>query len=115
MTDPEASIVPNPLDELPPVFEPPRAAEILRSLGLTGMTECALRTRAYRRQVPFHRNGNRITFTLEDLKNIAEGQASRPEPHEGREPAHGDARGRARRADSPSHDGAWRARRKFNA
>jgi hypothetical protein len=115
MTDPEASIVPASPDGLTQVFEPPRAAEILRDLGLTGMTECALRTRAYRRQVPFHRNGNRITFTLDDLKEIAEGQASRPEPRERRERARSDARRQARRADGASHNGPWRARRTFNA
>jgi hypothetical protein len=114
MTEPDPSTVPSSLDDLTPVFEPLRAAEILRSLGLTGMTECALRTRAYRRQVPFHRNGNRITFTLDDLKEIAQGQASRPEPHERRERAQGDARRQARRADGTSRNGAWRARRSFN-
>jgi hypothetical protein len=113
MTDLDPSIVPAPLDDLPPVFEPPRAAEILRGLGLTGMTECALRTRAYRRQVPFHRNGHRITFTLDDLKEIAQGQASRPEPTERRERARTTAR-QPRRADGASRDGAWRARRSFH-
>ena len=39
------------------------------------MTECALRTRAYRRQVPFHLNGRRIRFTAGDLREIVEGQA----------------------------------------
>jgi hypothetical protein len=114
MTEPDPSIVPSSLDGLPPVFEPCRAAEVLRGLGLTGMTECALRNRAYRRQVPFHRNGNRITFTLDDLKEIAEGEASRPEPRERRERAHGDARRQAHRADRASHDDPWRARRKFD-
>jgi hypothetical protein len=115
MTDPEDSIVPAPLDGLiMQVFEPPRAAEILRGLGLTGMTEIALRHRAYRRQVPFHRNGNKITFTLDDLKEIAEGQASRPEPRERQERRHSGARRQASRADSASRDGAWRARRSFN-
>ena len=114
MTEPDPSTVPSSLDDLTPVFEPPRAAEILRSLGLTGMTECALRIRAYRRQVPFHRNGSRITFTLDDLKEIAQGQASRPEPRERQERAHGNARRQAHRADGASHDGAWRARRSFN-
>lgn len=115
MTDPEASIVPGPLGDLPPVFEPRRAAEILRSLGLTGITECALRNRAYRRQVPFHRNGNRITFTLDDLREIAEGRASRPEPSERRERRHAGARRRGRQAGDASRDGAWRARRTFDA
>ena len=114
MTDPDPSTVPLPPDDLPSVFEPPRAAEILRGLGLTSMTECALRARAYRRQVPFHRNGNRITFTLDDLKEIAQGQASRPEPQERRERRHADTRRRARGADTASHSGAWRARRSFD-
>ena len=42
---------------LPQVFSPAAAAEVLRDLGLSELTECALRTRAYRRQVPFHMNG----------------------------------------------------------
>jgi hypothetical protein len=63
---------------LPRLFSPLQAAEILRGLGLTDMTECALRTRAYRRQIPFHRNGRRIQFTASDLREIAEGQAQRP-------------------------------------
>lgn len=113
MTEPDPTTVPSSLDDLPAVFELPRAAEILRGLGLTGMTECALRARAYRRQVPFHRNGNRITFTLDDLKEIAQGQASRPEPQERRERRHPDARRRAR-GSGASHDGAWRARRSFD-
>ncbi len=46
---------------LPQIFAPRQAAEILRGLGLTEMTECALRTRAYRKQVPFHLNGRRHT------------------------------------------------------
>jgi hypothetical protein len=65
--------------DLPRLFSPVRAAEILRGLGLTGMTECALRTRAYRRQIPFHRNGRRVQFTANDLREIAEGQAQRPD------------------------------------
>jgi hypothetical protein len=65
---------------LPQVFSPAGAAEVLRILGLTEMTECALRTRAYRKQVPFHLNGRRITFTLSDLREIAEGKACRPQP-----------------------------------
>ena len=114
MTDPEDSIVPAPIDGLMQVFEPPRAAEILRGLGLTGMTECALRHRAYRRQVPFHRNGNRITFTLDDLKEIAEGQASRPEPRDRQERRQAAGRRQPRQADASSRNGAWRARRSFN-
>jgi hypothetical protein len=65
---------------LAPVFSPTQAAEILRNLGLEDLTECALRTRAYRRQVPFHQNGRRITFTVDDIREIAEGQPHRPEP-----------------------------------
>ena len=64
--------------ELPRLFTPAEAAEILRSLGLSELTECALRTRAYRRQVPFHLNGRRIMFTVADLREIVEGQAQRP-------------------------------------
>ena len=69
-----------PALELPQLFTPAQAAEILRSLGLTEMTECALRTRAYRRQVPFHLNGRRIRFTAGDLREILEGQPHRPKP-----------------------------------
>ena len=65
---------------LPQVFSPAAAAEILRGHGLTEMTECALRTRAYRRQVPFHMNGRRIVFTVSDLREIAEGETRRPKP-----------------------------------
>lgn len=71
------SIDPPALD-LPRLFTPVQAAEILRGLGLTEMSECALRTRAYRRQVPFHLNGRRIRFTATDLREIVEGQAQRP-------------------------------------
>jgi len=65
---------------LPQVFSPAQAAEILRSVGLTEMTECALRTRAYRKQVPFHLNGRRVMFTVDDLREIAEGQPRLQEP-----------------------------------
>ena len=65
-----------PALDLPRLFTPAQAAEILRGLGLTEMTECALRTRAYRRQVPFHLNGRRIRFTATDLREIVEGQAA---------------------------------------
>jgi hypothetical protein len=51
---------------------------MLRSHGLTTITECALRARAYRKQVPFHLNGRSIVFTLADLAEIVEGQARRP-------------------------------------
>jgi hypothetical protein len=63
---------------LPTVFSPQAAAEMLRGIGLTEITTCALRTRAYRRQVPFHLNGRRIVFTLSDLREIAEGGARPP-------------------------------------
>jgi hypothetical protein len=72
--------------DLPRLFTPAQAAEILRRLGLTEMTECALRTRAYRRQVPFHLNGRRIVFTTGDLREIVEGQARRPQPSARTEP-----------------------------
>ena len=58
---------------LPHVVSPGEAARLLRAAGLTELTECALRTRAYRKQVPFHLNGRRIVFTLADLREIAEG------------------------------------------
>lgn len=45
------AVHPSVLD-LPELFTPAQAAEMLRGLGLAEMTECALRTRAYRRQVP---------------------------------------------------------------
>lgn len=64
---------------LAPVFSPAQAAEILRSVGLDDLTECALRTRAYRRQVPFHLSGRKIIFTVTDIREIAEGQPHRPE------------------------------------
>jgi hypothetical protein len=63
---------------LAPVFTPAQAAEVLRSIGLDEITECALRTRAYRKQIPFHLNGHRIIFTVEDLREIAEGRPCRP-------------------------------------
>jgi len=100
--------------DLPQLFNPLQAAEILRHLGLTEMTECALRTRAYRRQVPFHLNGRRIRFTTGDLREIAEGQARRPRP-----PDSPSARSSTRRPPasrrSPSQAAeqapvAWRAR-----
>ena len=63
---------------LPHVFSPAEAAAVLREAGLREMTECALRTRAYRKQVPFHRNGRRIAFTLGDLREIALGKPCAP-------------------------------------
>jgi hypothetical protein len=104
------------LHDLSPVLVPAQAAEILRSLGLTAMTECALKTRAYRKQVPFHRNGHRITFTISDLKEIAEGEAHRPEPRRATEPQPSPGSTR-RRPHSRQHttegsaSDAWRARR----
>lgn len=65
---------------LPRVFTPAEAALILQTLGLAEITECALRARAYRRQVPCHQNGRRIIFTLSDLHEIAEGQPRPPRP-----------------------------------
>jgi hypothetical protein len=65
---------------LAPVFTPAQAAELLRSIGLDEITECALRTRAYRKQIPFHLNGHRIIFTTDDLREIAEGKPCRPSP-----------------------------------
>lgn len=103
---------------LPQLFTPAEAAEILRSLGLSEMTECALRTRAYRRQVPFHLNGRRIRFTVADLREIVEGQAQRPRPPDpdAAGPPAQAARPAARtrrppvRAAVPTQE-AWRARR----
>ena len=100
--------------DLPRLFTPAQAAEILRGLGLTEMTECALRTRAYRRQVPFHLNGRRIRFTASDLREIMEGQAHRPRQAD---EAHAlpPASHRAHRPHSPRpHERptpTWRARR----
>jgi hypothetical protein len=69
--------------DLPEIFLPTEAAEVLRSLGLAEMTECALRTRAYRKQVPFHLNGRRIVFTSSDLREIVEGEERRPQRRDG--------------------------------
>jgi DDE family transposase len=98
------------------VFTPAQAAEALRSIGLDAMTACALRTRAYRKQIPFHLNGHRIIFTIGDLREIAEGQARRPE-----EPAASRASATsvppkprrqhaAARSASPADASLWRAR-----
>lgn len=99
--------------DLPQLFAPAEAAEILRHLGLTEMTECALRTRAYRRQVPFHLNGRRIRFTADDLREIVEGQAQRPEPADATPPQQSrrqaPRRSLAHPADHPPQ--TWRARR----
>ena len=96
---------------LPRLFAPSEAAEILRHLGLTEMTECALRTRAYRRQVPFHLNARRIRFTADDLREIVEGQPRRPEQKDAAPQSalgHAHRRSQARAADHPPQ--AWRAR-----
>ena len=98
--------------DLPPLFTPAQAAEILRSLGLTEMTECALRTRAYRRQVPFHLNGRRIRFTASDLREIAEGQARQPQPLAPAQtgpPARRSAPRRSSARTSPAKRDTWRA------
>jgi hypothetical protein len=99
--------------DLPRLFAPAEAAEILRRLGLPEMTECALRTRAYRRQVPFHLNGRRVRFTTGDLREIAEGQARRPNPADAAPPPQArkqaPRRSPARSADHPPQ--TWRARR----
>jgi hypothetical protein len=100
--------------DLPLIFLPAEAASVLRGLGLAEMTECALRTRAYRKQVPFHLNGRRIIFTLGDLREIAEGETRKPAPR-----AESVAPGPAPRAAPrrrPAHQGSeaqpdpWRAR-----
>jgi hypothetical protein len=97
---------------LPQIFSPAEAALILRTLGLAEITECALRARAYRRRVPCHVNGRRITFTLSDLHEIAEGQPRRPPP-----PAEPVAPGLMARpimrrdtSPAPSSPTHWRAR-----
>ena len=97
--------------DLPLLFTPAEAAEILQQLGLPEMTECALRTRAYRRQVPFHLNGRRIRFTADDLREIVDGQAQRPEPKDAAPQSarrQADRRSQARAADHPPQ--TWRAR-----
>jgi len=99
------------------VFSPAQAVEILRNLGLEDLTECALRTRAYRRQVPFHQNGRKITFTVDDIREIAEGRPQRPEsrPRAGRAaPVPLSEARRRRRSPAEVRDAVrspWRARR----
>jgi hypothetical protein len=99
---------------LAPVFTPAQAATILRDLGVEGLTECALRTRAYRRQVPFHQNGRRIIFTVDDLREIAEGQPHRPAPPaQADRPVPAPAPRTRRRPRAEPHDARpapWRAR-----
>jgi hypothetical protein len=101
--------------DLPRVFSPAAAVHVLRGLGLTGITECALRTRAYRKQVPFHLNGRRITFTLGDLQEIAEGKACRPEPRtlaakRSAMPRSAPHHHRPTTRDGETKSNAWRAR-----
>jgi hypothetical protein len=116
MSPDEAQATVAQLTGLAQVFTPAQAAEVLRGIGLDAMTACALRTRAYRKQIPFHLNGHRIIFTIEDLREIAEGQAIRPQPAE-REAQAADttpprAARRARpRAPSQLPADAWRERR----
>lgn len=103
------------------VFTPAQATEILRNIGLDEMTECALQTRAYRKQIPFHLNGHRIIFTIDDLREIAEGKPFRPAPRADttEESAASlvprPARRRPRRDQQAAPDDAWRARRPRNA
>jgi hypothetical protein len=126
MEAPDQPVIPGAgeVEGLPPVFEPSRAAEVLHRLGLSAITECALKTRAYRKQVPCHRNGHRIIFTLDDLKEIAQGQAQRPVARGERKPPSTrpetpaqrrlPRQARKRGHDAPA-EGAWRARRRFDA
>lgn len=103
--------------EITRVFSPAQAVDVLRILGLEDLTECALLTRAYRRQVPFHRNGRKIIFTIDDLREIVEGQPQRPEPRartSAPEPAPAVPRTR-RRSVTTAPGGPWRARRVLNA
>jgi len=100
--------------DLPQIFLPMEAAEVLRSLGLAEMTECALRTRAYRKQVPFHLNGRRIVFTLGDLREIVEGDERRPQRRAGAITPRAAPRPTSRRRQMPRRGAAsaesWRAR-----
>jgi hypothetical protein len=83
MTTPEE---PPPADmptDLPWVLTPARAAELLRTAGLEDITECALRTRAYRKQIPFHRNGHRArhdTVPLLDQALVVQPGSSNAKP-----------------------------------
>jgi len=115
MSSDEMQATAAPLIGLAQVFTPAQAAEALRSVGLDAMTACALRTRAYRKQIPFHLNGHRIIFTIEDLREIAEGQARRPQPTEpdvqtGAAPPRTVRRARTRVPSQLPAD-AWRAKR----
>lgn len=111
--DPTAFGIDPALLDLPQLFSAAEAAEILRRLGLAEMTECGLRTRAYRRQVPFHMNGRRIRFTASDLREIIESQVRRPASAGPREAASPSSRTSRR---SPAHTDqrppqTWRARK----
>jgi hypothetical protein len=75
------------------------------------MTECALRTRAYRKQVPFHLNGRRVVFSLADLREIAEGVACRPQHRAKHTRSHQGVRPRHRSPLRSSTTDPWRARR----
>ena len=101
---------------LPHVFSPGEAAGLLRSAGLPELTECALRTRAYRKRVPFHLNGRRIVFTLGDLREISGGEARRPQPPAmpGTTPRPAPWRGPPVRRTEATGD-PWRARRPHDA
>jgi hypothetical protein len=111
---PDMTVVPGEIS-LPSVFSPGEAARLLRHAGLTEITECALRTRAYRKQVPFHLNGRRIVFTLSDLQEIAESGARRPQPQAVADSQVPEPARLRRRTSSPPRSQAatetWRARR----
>jgi hypothetical protein len=99
---------------LPQIFLPMEAAEVLRNLGLVEITECALRTRAYRKQVPFHLNGRRIVFTSGDLREIVEGEECRPQRRAGAVTQRAPSRPTPRRRQLPRRSATsaepWRAR-----
>jgi hypothetical protein len=102
---------------LPQVFSPAEAAAVLRDAGLREMTECALRTRAYRKQVPFHRNGRRIIFTLSDLRDIASGEPHTPKHETQTATRPATSRSSHRHQSLPGHKATadlWRARRPGN-
>ena len=98
---------------LAPVFTPAQAAELLRSVGLDEITECALRTRAYRKQIPFHLNGHRIIFTAADLREIAEGTPCRPSGEQNSGPSQLAAV--PERVTSSQDQDVWRAKRPRHA
>lgn len=109
---------PERLVNLARVFTPAQAAQVLRDAGLVDMTECALRTRAYRKQIPFHLNGRRIIFTADDLREIAEGTPCRPELHDSSErpeQARVPTQRRKMTRVTQPESGGWRARRPRDA